>query len=259
MQASPRLSPRAPGAALALATLAATVVAGKLARGHVAPARDGALLRARRRLVGWQVRLRALRSPAAPLATAAARAVGRCRATRYVHEPVVDVATGVYDVDCSAFVGALLAEVAPRALAPIPKAPGAPYPRAFEFYDYLHAPPVGSEWTAVPTLSDLRPGDVVCWSLPALTPGDTGHVLVIATPPAYDATLGVWSVCAYDASAIAHFDDSRELAGTFHSGIGIGTLQLEADPGGRPSAFRFGPGDSTRSVPIAMARLNTAA
>jgi hypothetical protein len=243
---------------LALTTLAAAAVLARLARGRGTTARDGVVLRARRRLMVWQVRLRARASPDAPLATAAARAIGRCRETRYVHEPVVDAAAGVYDVDCSAFVGALLAEVAPSALKSIPKAVGAAYPRALEFYDYLRAPPAGSQWKAVATLANLRPGDVVCWRLPTLSTGDTGHVLAVAAPPAYDAALGVWNVCAYDASAIAHFEDSRVLAGTFHSGVGIGTLRLEADPGGSPSGFRFGPGDNSHTLPIAMARLRAA-
>jgi hypothetical protein len=236
-------SPTAPARALAVRALARVIT---LTPPALILGAAGLLNEVRRRL--------ARRADGAPLANEAARVLAACRSTTYTYVPVVDPARGVYDLDCSAFVGLLLEIVAPALLARIPRAPGARYPRAFELYDFLASPEPG--WSCVETLDAARRGDLICWRLPAIGSGDTGHVMVVADTPTFDGSLQTWSVSVYDASDIVHFDDSRMSAGTYHSGIGRGALRFRVDTEGRPVAFQFGPGDSFHTLPLLVARLD---
>jgi hypothetical protein len=203
---------------------------------------------------GFAVALRRLDRRRAPLASEAARVLVACRSTTYSYEPLVDAGRGIYDVDCSAFVGLLLENVAPTLFARIPRAPGERYPRAFEFYDFLASPQ--PEWRLVPKLAAVRRGDVICWRLPGTGAGDTGHVMVVARAPIFDAKLQTWSARVYDSSSIPHFDDSRDSGGTYHSGVGSGSLRFRADAMGRAVQFQFGPGDGFHAHPILVARFD---
>jgi hypothetical protein len=191
----------------------------------------------------------------APLAAEAARVLAACQTTAYTHDALVDASRGVYDLDCSAFVGLLLERVAPAALERVPRAAGATYPRAFEFYEFLTTGAPG--WGLVPKLADVARGDVICWRLPLSPSGDTGHIMVVSRAPVFDAARQLWRVGVYDSSSVPHFDDSRGEGATYHGGVGAGSLRFRADVAGRPAQFQFGPDDALHAHPIVVARLHS--
>ena len=65
------------------------------------------------------------------VADRAALIVRTVKHTHYQHNPVIDPATGTYDLDCSEFVSYVLRGVTPAHYARIPREPTQPCPRAF--------------------------------------------------------------------------------------------------------------------------------
>jgi hypothetical protein len=214
-------------------------------------------------------------TPRRLVAAAAALIVESVRHTHYQHDPVIDPATGTYDLDCSEFVSYVLHGAVPRQYAQVPKRPGARCPRAFEYCDYFRGLAADGRggfqtssvidgalvyesargWRPVASLNAAREGDIVAWRLAHPQPGqDTGHVFVVAERPV-DLAAGLVAVRAYDSSDVPHFDDSRSGAGEFRSGVGSGTLHFEVDQLGAPRAVRFGAGDRFHAHRIAIGRL----
>jgi hypothetical protein len=52
--------------------------------------------------------------------------------TDYQHNENIDAAAGIYDCDCSEFMGFVLQHVAPEYYAMVPLEPGQPIPGALE-------------------------------------------------------------------------------------------------------------------------------
>jgi hypothetical protein len=63
------------------------------------------------------------------------------------------------------------------------------------------------------------------------------------------------AVPAYDSSIVKHYEDSRVHDGTFHDGVGKGTIHFRVDATGKPIAFQFGQGDHFHEDPIAIGRI----
>jgi hypothetical protein len=112
-------------------------------------------------------------------------------------------------------------------------------------------------WRPIASLAQAREGDVVAWKLAHLQPGqDTGHVFVVAGRPEALAS-GLMAVRAYDSSEVPHFDDSRDVAGVFGSGVGVGTLHFQVNRSGAPLAVRFGSADRLRAHAIGVGRVES--
>lgn len=189
------------------------------------------------------------------LADAARRLLGDVRETHYQHRTHIDKATGVYDMDCSGFVDYLLKQVAPEKFSQIPVEPGHVRPRAvmyFQFLSRLRQRPVPG-WQAVNQLRDARRGDIIAWALQAPTrePGDTGHVVIVATTPVLK-TRDSYGVEVYDSSGIRHDDDSRP---GHTSGVGSGVITFRVNRSGEPIAFQFNSRAGIHSESIAIGRL----
>jgi hypothetical protein len=194
------------------------------------------------------------------IASRAELIVNHLQETHYTYTEHIEVDFGVYDCDCSQFVGFVLHGVAPRHYEMIPREMDQPRPRAFEYYLFFTSPSLEStgSWSRIDTLSGARRGDIIAWQLPGSTEGDTGHVFFVAETP---ATIGsrvidsdVFAIGVYDSAAIPHFDDSRE-DGEFASGVGTGFINLRVDGAGSPIAFKFGPSeDQFVTLPIAIGR-----
>jgi hypothetical protein len=190
------------------------------------------------------------------IADEAERVLKRARHTGYRHDPVVNAKAETYEVDCAAFVALLLEAVAPEQLARISKSDDERYPRAFEVFDFLHGN-LSPGWTRVASVAEVDRGDVMAWRTTKVVAGhDTGHVLIVAQRPTYDAASKTWTVHVYDSSSIAHHDDSRERGGNFHPGPGSGAIKLRADAHGAPIAYQLGPHADFHTVPIVVARLH---
>ncbi|MBF5043441.1 hypothetical protein FGE12_13670 [Aggregicoccus sp. 17bor-14] len=236
------------------------------------------------------------------------------RATRYRHEgdghgaQVAQAEDGSVsvDADCSGWVSYQLQHLAdPRYYRAVlalkdaePQERHLPYPRAYLFWRYLSALPPGAPYARVARLADLRPGDLVAWCLgawceparPAHVRGDTGHLLIVAAPPAWqDATHAF--VLALDASSLEHYgcdDVQAALAARGHDararaaaaaqdaacrsypdvrdaeerrgGAGAGYIRFEVDGRGVPVGFQFAARYAEHPVPgqqvrFALARL----
>jgi hypothetical protein len=178
------------------------------------------------------------------------------RHTAYTHETCVDVATGTYDMDCSAYVGYVLQRIAPRHYSTIHNGGGAHGPLAVDFYHRFAAlPPDGADgWRPVQPVADARRGDIVAWDFPNRKPGDnTGHVFIVVDDPQV-VDDGVVAVRAYDSSDVIHYHDTRGRGGDSPAtGLGSGTIHFRYASSG--IQFEFGPGDKYRDAPVAVGRI----
>ena len=85
-------------------------------------------------------------------------------------------------------------------------------------------------------LSDVEPGDLIAWIKRDHEPGDnTGHVVLVEEKPTAESP-NQFRVRVLDSTAHGHGYDSRPEG---KSGIGRGTLWLDADADGRPIGFRW--------------------
>jgi hypothetical protein len=180
----------------------------------------------------------------------------RVRHTAYTHETYVDVATGTYDMDCSAYVGYVLQRIAPLHYDTIHNGGRDHGPLAVDFYHRFAAlPPGGADgWRPVRPLEDARRGDIVAWDFPDRKPGDnTGHVFIVVDDPQV-LDDGVVAVRAYDSSDVEHYDDTRGHGGDSPAtGLGSGTIHFRYASSG--IQFRFGPTDTYHDAPVAIGRI----
>ncbi len=196
----------------------------------------------------------ATRSAATPLLTEARRELAAMRTSRYRHRTHVDEQDGVYDYDCSGLLDYALGRAVPAALAALPTSTS-DRPLAADVERHLRAAGGGDPWHAVATVADLAPGDVVAWLATADSDtDDTGHVMIVNGAPVADpAHPGRWLVPVIDSTVSPHARDSRDDGDT---GLGTGTIGLAVDAGGRPVAFAWRGGISTRwrTTEIALGR-----
>ena len=181
------------------------------------------------------------------------------RHTTYSHKNYIDVATGIYDIDCNGFVGFVLAEIAQEHFHMITPEPNHTLPRAFIYQRYFANLSTGGTggWIQVLRLADARVGDIVAWALTAAPERgkNTGHVMIVADDPV-DLGDNTLSVRVYDSSDVIHYDDTRGRGGDSPpTGVGVGTVRLRVGPAGNPTEFQFGKGDPFVSRPIAIGRI----
>jgi hypothetical protein len=189
----------------------------------------------------------------ATLANAAEDLLAKVKETHYQHKTHVDTGLGIYDLDCSGFVDFLLKRFAPEQFAQMPIESGHARPRAAMYYQLLHglAQTPSPGWTSVHKLADAQPGDIIAWELAAAAREDTGHVVIVAAPPARTSS-DLYRVSVYDSSGIRHDEDSRP-EGT--SGVGKGTITFRVNSDGEPVAFRFNSEGHFHEEPIAIGRI----
>lgn len=171
------------------------------------------------------------------LLTSAQSQLDALRQSDYQHTTKVDAAAGRFDYDCSGFVDYTLGQVAPAALAEIPASTSAGRPLAQDFEAYFSRLGAGdSHWTRVPTVTQIRPGDVVSWLVsPDVQSRDTGHVMIAASTPEPDPQIsGAYRLQVIDSAASPHADDSRTNGAT---GLGTGWIGLSVDAQGQPNGF----------------------
>lgn len=137
--------------------------------------------------------------------------------------------------------------------------------------DYYQAITTSHGFIPITNIASVQPGDIVSIRYPNSAPGDnTGHILLAigvpqrrtATKPIVNATQQ-WDVPIIDSSESGHGkDDTRHLPdGTFHDGVGRGTMRLYADNSGLLVGYAWS--DLTDSLyydrterPLAIGRLD---
>ncbi|HEY1817977.1 MAG TPA: hypothetical protein VGG74_36795 [Kofleriaceae bacterium] len=156
--------------------------------------------------------------------------------SHYAHHTVVDESRGVFDYDCSGFVGYALARVAPKALAAVTAATRA-RPLAKDFYAFIaqpHAP-----WHRIDRVAELVPGDVIAWlEPPSKHSRNTGHVMIVESSPAPGARAGEYAVSVMDSSHSGHGSHDARVH-DHRNGLGVGSIVLLVDDSGRPIGYRW--------------------
>jgi hypothetical protein len=178
------------------------------------------------------------------------------RSTRYQHSTHVDEHTGTYFYDCSGLLDYAARQAIPADADALPTSTSV-RPLAGDIEHYLHEAlehPVAG-WTAIRSVAELRPGDVIAWlATEDSTTGDTGHTMVVLAPPTTDpAHPGEWLVQVADSTLHPHAQDSRQRGDT---GLGTGTIGLLADAAGLPTGFywRGGVSREAKSTEVALGR-----
>jgi hypothetical protein len=175
--------------------------------------------------------------------------------THYQHKTHLDKAAGVFDVDCSGFVDHLLKQAAPQQFSVLSIEPGHTRPRAEAYYELFAGLELNPKpgWKAIRRFSDLQRGDIIAWKkeLSANESGDTGHVMVVAGPPARRDNNS-YRLTVYDSTKSPHDNDTR-AAGM--DGIGKGDLFFYVDGQDAPVAFQFASQRKVHDAPISMGRL----
>jgi hypothetical protein len=175
-------------------------------------------------------------SPRAALVLEAHRELGAMVETHYDHRTHVVEPDGVFDYDCSGFVGYALSRAAPAALHAVVEATRArPLARHFEaFFASPRAP-----WTRLERAADLVPGDVIAWlEPPAKRSRNTGHVMIVDRAARPGRQPGEVIVGVVDSSRSGHGPaDPRNRE--HRSGLGTGELVLLVDRDGRPTGYRW--------------------
>ena len=199
-------------------------------------------------------------SAVGPLLGEAVREYTTMTATRYQHHNVENADAGTYFYDCVGFVTYALSQAAPVADATIRRdysirsdrvpAPGV-YVRLFTTLDGNQA-----GWESVTRVADLQPGDVVAWSYDNATssnePGHDhsarGHAFVVAGVPQPSGSNS-YLVQVWDSTGTPHGpNDTRRTnpknlpdAGGKPSGLGSGTVRLDAGPDGSLTTVHWTP------------------
>jgi hypothetical protein len=91
--------------------------------------------------------------------------------TDYMHDTYVDVATGTYDMDCSAYVGYVLQRIAPQHYDTIYNGGGAHGPLAVDFYHRFDALPPGGADGWRPIQPPQTRAEATSWPGTSLGPG----------------------------------------------------------------------------------------
>ena len=182
-------------------------------------------------------------APASALVlTEASRELTVMKSSTYDHTTSIDESKGIFNFDCSGFVGYDLANVLPDAIATVRTETSVARPLAKDFEAFFASIPAGKSkgrWHRVLRAADLVPGDVVAWLKPAdVISSNTGHVMIVhATPTKNPRRADEYIVPVIDSTASPHgVADSRAPSGT---GLGSGTIGLLVDAAGAPYGYRW--------------------
>lgn len=172
-------------------------------------------------------------SPREALLAEAERELAAMRSSHYEHHTRVDEATGLYDYDCSGFVGYALKRSAPAAWTPIAAQHRRPLAKHFEaFFAAPQAP-----WSQVDRAAQLVPGDVIAWIEPPENHSrNTGHIVIAAERPRARGDELV--VRVIDSSHAGHGKSDARVREA-RNGLGTGDLVLHVGADGRADGYRW--------------------
>ncbi len=172
------------------------------------------------------------------------RELAAVRESHYAHHTVIDEPHGVFDYDCSGFVGYALKRVAPQAFGELVTATR-PRPLAKDFYAFF------AKRDRVEHAADLAPGDIVVWlEPPAKHSRNTGHVMVVDRAPVAGANPGELVVAIIDSSHSGHGRADPRIR-AHRNGLGTGSIVLLVGSDGKPTGYRWSL--APHSIPYATA------
>jgi cell wall-associated NlpC family hydrolase len=160
-----------------------------------------------------------------------------------------DTSRGIYVLDCSTYVDHILEVIHPNAYTSLINSSGSEKPTTREYYNFFTRLTDDSDyWNKIDNVEELRPGDILVFRNKGRH--SSGHVMVVMNPPTKQNNT--YDIRVADSAPSGHSEDTRSR---HNSGIGIGTLQLKANPKGEPSAYAWKVGSCwKKNVNIAMAR-----
>jgi hypothetical protein len=188
----------------------------------------------------------------------------------YSHKINVSEDKGAYHFDCSGFVTFALEKGTPKAAQELEKGvkslaeqEGKKTPKrplAKHFVGFFEALEEGKwkaqAWQPVKRVSELEPGDVLAWLMPAeIESRNTGHVMIVREKPKpHPLHPNEWIVPIVDSTSRPHGPtDSRAASKT--TGLGVGEVVVVADERGMPNGYRWSPNSKKkRSTEVGMAR-----
>jgi hypothetical protein len=174
----------------------------------------------------------ALGSAAMTLVAEAHRELAAVRESHYAHHTVIDEPHGVFDYDCSGFVGYALKRVAPQAFGELVAATR-PRPLAKDFYAFF------AKHDHIERVADLAPGDIIAWLEPPVKRSrNTGHVMVVDQAPVAGANPGELVVAIIDSSHSGHGHADARIR-DHRNGLGAGSIVLLVDSDGKPTGYRW--------------------
>ncbi|HEY1548406.1 MAG TPA: hypothetical protein VGG28_11325 [Kofleriaceae bacterium] len=160
------------------------------------------------------------------------RQLAAVRESHYAHHTAIDESRGVFDYDCSGFVGYALKRVAPQTFGELVTATR-PRPLAKDFYAFF------ATRDRVDHVADLVPGDIIAWlEPPAKHSRNTGHVMVVDQPPVAGANPGELVVAIIDSSHSGHGHADARIRDR-RNGLGAGSIVLLVDRDGKPTGYRW--------------------
>jgi len=184
------------------------------------------------------------------LHTEALRELNKVTSTTYAHIVKIDEERGLYEYDCSGFVGYALSNVAPRAFAEVNALYNTKRPNVKLYVHLLRAIGPGETrglWHRVGAVPNLRPGDLVAWIATDkrrdhLGIVNSGHIVIVDSVPK-EQPNGEWVVPVIDATTTGHGpNDPRRKPD--ETGLGRGSIVLHTEDGSLPTAYRWGDGAS---------------
>ncbi len=165
-----------------------------------------------------------------------------------------DSSKGIYIIDCSDYVDHLLQVSNPSAYLSLVNSSGTEKPTSQHYYNFFTGLTYKPRhyWNKVDYVKELQPGDILVFrNTKNSHTGVSGHVMVVMNKPT--KIQNAFMVRVTDSASSGHSQDTR-LPHT--SGIGIGTMQIQANPEtGEPSAYAWKLGSTfEHHVNFAMAR-----
>jgi hypothetical protein len=158
-----------------------------------------------------------------------------------------DTSRGIYVLDCSTYIDNILETVHPDAYSSLMNSSGSEKPTTREYYNFFTGLTDDSDyWNKIENVENLRPGDILVFRNKRHS---GGHVMVVMNAPTKQNNS--YAIRVADSAPSGHTADTRH----HNSGIGIGTLELKANPKGEPSAYAWKVGSCwKKDVKFAMAR-----
>ena len=176
------------------------------------------------------------------LLSEAERQLALMNSSDYTHTTYVDEENGIYNYDCSGFVGYALYRADPCAFSILLHK----RPDAGNFYYHFieFGPDPGSGgWMRISTPLKLRPGDIIVWLKPDSSDAkSTGHIMIVAGDPIENPErTGEVLVRVIDSSTSMHSGDTRSPGQT---GLGKGIIGIMTDSSGLPAGYYWRGGES---------------
>lgn len=215
------------------------------------------------------------------LAAAGQFATGaRLSATGYTYNSAINGSSMSLLCDCSCFVNYLMDQFLPAHFSVVPPdtSLSRPVPRARSWTNFFsRLRPGGGAgagalalWEFVPTLGELRGGDVLAYELDE-NATDTGHVMIcqdaVGWPTAAPTLMGASAVvrasnpypgtyaaafwvAVSDSSGVLHQNDTRGPNATFSNGVGRGFLRFFSNATGAPVAYQWRSGGYINQIGV---------